>query len=61
METDVDTDHTWVITRGESGRGEGGQWAEWVKAVRRDECPLIRLSPGDAMYNMITIVNSTVL
>lgn len=56
METDVDTDHAWVITRGESGRGEGGQWT-----VKRYKRPLTRLSPGDGMYNMNTIVTSTVL
>lgn len=61
MDTDIDTDHTWVVPRGESGRDEGEEWAEWVKAVKRYKCPLMRLSPRDGMYNMITIVNGTVL
>lgn len=36
--------------------------SEVVKVVKRYRLPLIRkIGPGDIMYNMVTMVNNTVL
>ena len=41
---------------------DGGLGAKWVKGVERYKLQIIKkVSPGDVMYSMVTIVNNTVL
>ena len=39
----------------------GGQWAKWVKEVKRYIFPVIRqISSGGVMYSTVTIINNIV-
>ena len=39
-----------------------GEWAKWVKEVTKRKLPVIKYTVhGDAIYNMMTIVNNTIL
>ena len=51
----IDTEDRLVVA---IGRGGGGEWAKWVKGVKRYKLPLIRyISRGDVMYSMVTITS----
>ena len=40
----------------------GEDWGKWVKMVKGNQLLCIRRSSsGDVIYNMVTVVNSTVL
>ena len=39
-----------------------GVWVKWVKGVKRYKLLVIKqISPPDVMYNIVTMVNKTVL
>lgn len=48
--------NTWAVAR-----GGGGEWAKWVKGVRRCTLAVRYVSRGHATPHVVTMVHNTVL